>query len=162
MSTGKPNDSVDVHKVLPRLGAGGLTAREAHAILKVAFLAGEADGDVASEEEVGFRDLAVGLRALVTPNDITMTDASLDAMLLKFGAVVDKMGRAEALAEIRMALERPLVKEIAYKVSVAMSLSDMDKSDEESDFDTELMEALGITEDQAGTLAGDVYAALDK
>jgi hypothetical protein len=155
-------ESVEVQRVLPRLGPGGLTAKEAHAILKVAFLAGEADGQIADEEETSFRALAVALRALVAAGDKSMTDAALDKMLASFGEVVDTKGRGEALGEIRFGLERPLAREVAYKVSVAMSLADLDKSDDESDFDADLMDALGITEEQAGILAGDVYAALEK
>lgn len=160
MATSK-TPSVQVHLVLPRLGAGSLTPREAQAILKVAFLAGEADGRVNDEEESSFRGLVKGLRALVAPGDKAMSDDALDEMLGTFGRLVDEKGRDEGVKEIARALERPLVRDVAYKVAVGMSLADMDKSDDESDFDAELMAALNITEEQAGILAGDVYAALE-
>jgi tellurite resistance protein len=153
--------SVEIAKVLPAPAAGTLTAPEAQAILKVAFLAGEADGRIADEEQDAFSGLCVALRALVGAKDAHMTDEALEKMLDVLTEKLDKSGRAPILAEAATALGRVLPRELAYKVAVGMSLTDLDKSDSEGDFDDELIAALKITEEQADVLAGDVYAALE-
>jgi hypothetical protein len=153
--------NVNVARVLPRTGPGTLTAPEARAILTVAFLSTEADDHLADEEEASFREVAAALRKLVGEKDASMSDPKLDAMLEEVAAKLDRDGEEAVLASVVPALERPLARELAYKVAVAMSLADLDKSDDERDFDDALVEALGLSEEQADTLAGDVYAALE-
>lgn len=153
--------SVEIAKVLPAPAPGTLTAPEAHAILKVAFLAGEADGRIADEEQEAFTGLCVSLRGLVGAKDPQLTEEALEKMLDAFTAKLDKSGRAACLAETTTALGRLLPRELAYKVAVAMSLTDLDKSDSEDDFDDELIASLKLSEEQADVLAGDVYAALE-
>lgn len=153
---------VEVHRVLPRGGAGTFTTAEALAILKVAFLAGEADGKVADEEQTSFGAFARALRDLAEPQSNAMSDDALDAALEQFERTSSKLGVKKALASIRADLARPLARDTAYKSAVAMTLADMDRSDAESDFDDDLVEALGLSEDDASTLAQDVYAALEK
>jgi hypothetical protein len=152
--------SIEIAKVLPSPAAGTLTAPEAHAIMKVAFLAGEADGRIADAEQDAFTGLCAALRALVG-KDASMGEAALEKTLDAFTEKLDKSGRKACLAEAVGALGRELSRDLAYKVSVAMSLTDLDKSDAESDFDDELVLALKLTEEQADVLAGDVYAALE-
>lgn len=152
--------SIQVSLVLPKSGAFSLTPKEAVALLKIAFLAGEADGRIADEEQESFKDLAAGLRKLVKESD-QMTDAKLDAQLDDFAEEVEKDGREAALKELAKACGRPLVRDVAYKVAVAMSVADMDQSDDESSFDDDLMQALKLSEEQANLLAQDVYAALE-
>ena len=156
-----PKPTVEVARVLPRPQAGTLTAAEAQAILKVAFLAGEADGSIADEEQNAFSGVASALRKLVAENDPKMSEESLEKMLDVLTEELDKSGRAPCLEKVAAALSRPLAKDLAYKVAVAMSLSDLDRSDDESEFDDELVAALALSEEHADVLAGDVYAALE-
>ena len=156
-----PKPKVQVARVLPRPQAGTLTAAEAHAILKVAFLAGEADHSIADEEQDAFSGVASALRGLVGASDPKMSEESLEKMLDALTEELDKSGRAPCLEKIASALTRPLAKDLAYKIAVAMSLTDLDRSDDESEFDDELVEALALSEEHADVLAGDVYAALE-
>jgi len=153
--------SIEIATVLPSPAPGTLTAAEAHAIMKVAFLAGEADGRIADEEQDAFSGLCKALRALVDAKNAQMTDDALEKTLDAFTAKLDKSGRKACLAEAAGALGRELPRDLAYKVAVAMSLTDLDRSDAEGDFDDELIAALKLSEEQADTLAGDVYAALE-
>jgi hypothetical protein len=152
---------VAVERVLPRTGPGTLTAAEVQAILLVAFLATEADAKVSGEEESSFRNLAKALRALAPAGDPGLANAKLDELIGKTAGDVDRTGRPAVLAKIASALATPLARELAYKVAIGMSLVDLEKSDEEDDFDSEVIQALGLSEEQADTLAGDVYAALE-
>jgi hypothetical protein len=153
---------VHVSRVLPRTGDGTLTADEARAILAIGYMTGEADARVADEEEDAFVELAHALQGLVGANDAKMADGALDTMLESLEERIDKNGRDTALAEVVRELGRPLVRELAYKVSVAMSVADLDRSDAEADFDDELLAALGFTEEQASLLTEDVYSALEQ
>lgn len=156
-----------VDRVLPRTTESEyrksalLTAAEAQAIIKVAFLAGEADGKIADEEQDTFRDLAAGLRRLAG-DDPQLTDEKLEKMLDALTASLEKSGIEACLEEAARALERPLAKDLAYKATVVMSLADLDRSDSETDFDDQVVAALGLTDEQADTLSGDVYAALEE
>jgi hypothetical protein len=152
---------VPVSRVLPRTGAGTLSAAEAYAILQVAFLAGEADQRIDAAEEDAFNDIARALRGLVKETDTSMSDSALHLMIERYGEKVDSGGTAAALAETVKGLTRPLTREVAYKIAVAMSVADMDRADAEADFDDQLLAALGLSEEQASLLTEDVYSALD-
>ena len=90
-----------------------------------------------------------------------MKDAALEAMLDGLSDRLRADGIEPCLKDAARALGRPLAKELAYKVSVAMALSDFDRSDAETDFDDQLVAALGLSEEQADALSEDVYAALE-
>jgi hypothetical protein len=152
--------SLEIAKVLPSPAPGTLTAAEAQAIMKVAFLAGEADGRIADAEQDAFAALCGALRALVG-KDASMSEAALEKVLDAFTAKLDASGRKACLTDVVGALGRDLPRDLAYKVAVAMSLTDLDRSDAEGDFDDELVAALKLSEEQADVLAGDVYAALE-
>jgi tellurite resistance protein len=163
---GKPAP-LRIDRILPRTEGGSdyrssalLTPAEAQAVLRVAFLAGEADGRIADEEQDTFHDLSVALRKL-TGDDAQMKEDVLEKMLDTLTNSLEKSGIEACLKDAARALARPLAKDLAYKVAVAMSLSDLDRSDSESDFDDQLVAALGLTDEQADTLSGDVYAALE-
>ena len=153
--------SIHVSRVLPTAGPGTLSAREARAILAVAFLAGEADGEIMDEEQDAFSELAVALRGLVTQGDPQMAEAELEQMLDELADRLDESGRAACLPDLARALERDLARDLAYKVAVAMSLADMNRSDDEADFDEVLIVALKLSEEQADILSNDVYAAIE-
>jgi tellurite resistance protein len=156
-----------IERILPRTSGTDyrtsalLTPAEAQAVIRVAFLAGEADGRIADEEQDTFHALAVALRTL-TGDDPQMKDEVLEKMLDALTNALEKSGIEACLKDAARALSRPLAKDLAYKVAVAMSLSDLDRSDSESDFDDQVVAALGLSDEQADTLSGDVYAALDE
>src|SRR5579883_3482653 len=104
--------AVQIARVLPKAGAGTLTWNEAQAILKVAFLAGEADGRIADEEQDQFSGLAEALRELVAPNDAHMTEDALESMLDALTEELDGAGRTKCLAKIAPALSRPLARDL--------------------------------------------------
>ncbi len=153
---------IEVHRVLPQGGAGTLTADESSAILEVAYLATTADDDLAEEELVAFRGLALGLRALVAPPPVAhaISDDELDAILDGFAANIEHTDPQERLVTIAAVLARPVAKETAYKVAFAMALCDLAENDEEEDFDDELVAALGLSDDRADELASQVYEAI--
>src|SRR5947207_2917258 len=121
--------SVDIARVLPSPAPGTLTVDEAQAILKIAFLAGEADGTIADEEQESFSALADSLRKLVSEKEARMSEEALDKLLDDFSDQLDKNGRAACAQTTARVLARDLPKELAYKVAVAMSLADMDRND---------------------------------
>jgi hypothetical protein len=153
---------VSISRVLPRTGPGTLSSVEAYAILQVAFLAGDADSRIDDAEEDAFAELARSLKGLVETGSASMNDDALEGMLDGFDEMIESKGRKAALTLAVKELTRPLTREIAYKVSVAMSVADMDRADAEEDFDDQLLVALGLTEDQASLLTEDVYSALER
>jgi hypothetical protein len=152
---------VRVERVLP--AQANLTAGEADAILEAAYLATVADGHLSGDEEGAFRAVMARLRALTpsagAPKPVTDTDMA--RTIERFAVRLDHAARIERIAVLRLSLERPDARHLAYKVAFAMSLADLEASDEEADFDEELIEAFGLTEDQAAALEGEVYEALD-
>jgi hypothetical protein len=156
---------IEVHRVLPQSGAGTLTADESNAILEVAYLATTADDDLADEELTAFRDLAEGLRALVAlpPSAAALPgerDDELNALLERFAANIEHADPQERLIVLAKILARPIAKETAYKVAFAMALCDLAENDDEEDFDDELVEALGLSDERADELASQVYEAI--
>jgi tellurite resistance protein len=152
--------SVQVQRVLPTVGKFSVT--EADAILEVAYLTTAADGRLSDEEYESFRDVASKLRGMAAGTTGTVSDQALNKLFERYAERIDHAERAERLKALRAALERVEARELAYKVAYAMSLCDLETSDEEVDFDEQLIEALDLTEARADALAGEVYAALDE
>jgi hypothetical protein len=160
----EPNTPVvHVERVLP--AQASLTVGEVDAILEAAYLATAADGRLTSEEHEAFRTVASLLRHIATGGAAgkqkVIGDKDLDALFLRFAVRSDHAERAVRVAAMRERLGRTEVRELAYKIAFAMSLCDLDASEEEAEFDDELIEAFGIDGDRADALAGEVYAALD-
>jgi hypothetical protein len=153
------NPTVHVEKVLPEVGT--FSVREADAILEVAYLTTAADGRLTEEEYESFRSVAGKLRAMASGATATVKDAALNKLFERYAERMDHAERSERLQALRADLERPEARELAYKVSYAMSLCDLETSEQETQFDEELIEALELGEDRADALAGEVYAALD-
>jgi tellurite resistance protein len=153
------NPTVQVARVLP--SRAQLTVGEVDAILEAAYLATAADGRLTPEENEAFRDVAAHLRGIAAGVAKAVSDADLKALFERFSVRSDHAERMERIAALRSRLDRAEARELAYKVAFAMSLCDLETNDHEAEYDEELIEAFGLSEERADALAGEVYAALD-
>ena len=154
------NPSLEVGRVLPAVG--NFSVKEADAILEVAYLTTAADGRLSEEEYESFRDVASKLRAMAAGSTSAVSDAALNKLFERYAVRLENAERSERIKALCADLQREEARDLAYKVSYAMSLCDLEKSEEEEELDEELIVALGLTGDKADTLAGEVYAALDE
>jgi hypothetical protein len=156
-----------------------LTPKECDAVLEIAYLAIAADRVLNEEEVAAFKQVASKLRG----GDGSMSEAELGTLLDRFtnrlehtratisgdelaGADTDdpenerrRLLRAEAderLLALTADLPRPNTRELAYKIAYALALCDLETTDDEFEFDLQLVDALGITTDRAGELADEV------
>jgi tellurite resistance protein len=151
--------AIDVRKVLPPLRPGTLTVDEARAVLHIGLYACEADGSIADEEQEAFTALAAAVRELAAPSDAKLSDKALDAMIGEATTDLDRNGRESGLARAGKMLDREIARQTAYKVAIAMGLTDMDEKAGEVELDEELATLFGLTPEAARTLTADVYAA---
>ncbi len=154
-----PNAVDGVLRVVPQGAALTLTEQEAGAILEIAFLAIASDRKLRDEELVAFRAVADRLRVLAGGKADPMSDREFELVLERFGGDLDRNVAEERLRIVGAQLTRPDVKQVAYKVAYALALCDLDTSDEEFEFDLQLVDALELTPAQAEDLEGDVIEA---
>jgi tellurite resistance protein len=162
MSTEPPTPIVHVERVLPQ--QADLTVGEVDAILEAAYLATAADGVLSPEEHHAFRSVASSLRRVAAGKAGAakgIPDDELEALFARYATRSDQASRVERVSAMRARLGRTPVRELAYKIAFAMSLCDLDANEEEAAYDDELVEAFGIEDERADTLAAEVYAALD-
>ena len=154
-----------------------LTPKERDAVLEIAYLAIAADRVLREEEVEAFRKVAARLQG---KDDIS--EGELGTLLDRFtnrldhtkatvipGDDVDdsmteraKLLRAEADERLRVLVQdlpRIETRALAYKVAYALALCDLETTDEEFEFDLQLVDSLGLSHDQAGELADEVVAA---
>lgn len=162
-----------------------LTPKESDAVLEIAYLAIAADR-VLNEEEVGaFKQVASRLRG----GDGNMSEAELGTLLDRFTNRLEhtratitgdeaetdeqenpenersKLLRAEAderLLALTADLPRPNTRELAYKIAYALALCDLETTDDEFEFDLQLVDALGLTSDRAADLADEVVTLFNE
>ncbi|CAN5234066.1 hypothetical protein BH09MYX1_BH09MYX1_44450 [soil metagenome] len=142
---------MSAQELVPQVIPEGLTinAAEADAILEIAYLAILADHRLSDEELGAFRGVVGKIKGKV-PSE-TETNTLLDTLQARFkGADPD-----ERLRTLSAPLSSPM-RELAYKVAYALGLSDMDASDEEFEFDLQLVDALELSNDRAEDLADEV------
>jgi len=157
--------ALHVERVLP--ARADLTVGEVDAILEAAYLATAADGRLSPEEHDSFRVVASALRQIAAGGGRArgrakpIAESDLEALLARYGARSDDAPRPARIAAMRERLGRAPVRELAYKVAFAMALCDLEASDDEADYDDELIAAFGLDEARADALAAEVYAALD-
>lgn len=154
-----------------------LTPSERDAVLEIAYLAIAADRVLNDEEVEAFRKVAARLYGVET-----LGEKDLGVLLDRFTSRLDhtkatmipgddaneamsersKLLRAEADERLRV-LAKELPREgsraLAYKVAYALALCDLETSDEEFEFDLQLVDALGLSADQAGELADEVVTS---
>jgi hypothetical protein len=157
-----------------------LTPAESDAILEIAYLAIAADRVLNEEEVEAFRAVASKLRG----GDGNMSEAELGAILDRFTSRLEhtratmssdaddddseteaqRLFRAEA-DERLLALCNDLPKvdsrELAYKIAYALALCDLETTDEEFEFDLQLVDALGLSSDRASELADEVVTSFE-
>ncbi|MDB4992802.1 MAG: hypothetical protein JWM74_234 [Myxococcaceae bacterium] len=160
-----------VEQVVPAPGTLRLSPREREAILEVAYLAIAADRKLNDEELEAFRAVASRLRE-IAPHDPnapppsreehrTMSDRELNAILNRFADGLERSAADERLRAISKELQRPEVRHLAYKVAYALALCDLETSDEEFEFDLQLIDSLELTREEADTLADEVMAVFN-
>lgn len=142
---------MSAHELVPRVIPEGFapTAAEADAILEIAFLAILADHRLSDDEIAAFRGVVGRIQG--TAASAQATDTLLDTLQAR-SAGVDADERLREIAKPLSAKTR----EVAYKVAYALGLSDMDSSDEEFEFDLQLVDALELANDRAEDLADEV------
>lgn len=126
-----------------------LSDAERSAVLEIGLLCIASDGRVDPDEEKAFR--AIGSK---------LGEKKLDAIM---GKLHDNLTREEADArvlELAKVFGSDATKRIAYKVAYAMSLADLSAADEEFEFDLQLVDALGLSQDTVDQLVEEVNGAL--
>jgi hypothetical protein len=151
-----PIPPVRVEAVLGARDELALEEDEVEAMLEVAYLAASVDGRLGDEELEAFERAARGLLG------DALTAARIDGLLNGFWKNLDRAGLVERLEQLATRLTRPPVRDQAYKLAYAMSLSDRDTNEREAAFDEQLRRATGLQADRAAELAGEVGAALEE
>jgi hypothetical protein len=159
-----------------------LSPKESDAILEIAYLAIAADRVLNEEEVEAFRAVASRLRG-DGPTSL-MSEAELGTLLDRFtnrlehtkatmvpGDDADdsetereRLLRAEADERLRALctdLPRPATRELAYKIAYALALCDLETTDEEFEFDLQLVDALGLSADRAADINDEVVMTFE-
>lgn len=161
-----------VGEVVTRDPAFVITTDERDAILEVAYLAIAADRSLRDDELAAFRIVAERLRdrtgkpgdapAAAPPSENRrLSQAELDAVLDKFAAGISRADADTRLRALAGRLARPEARRGAYKIAYALALSDLDTSDAEFEFDLQLIESLGLSQEEAEELAGEVVSVFN-
>jgi len=132
-----------------------LSPSEIEDVLAVAYLAMRADRRL-TEEEVDTFDRAVAVLLGGAPGGERAAE-----LMDEFAGQCRVRGLDGMLAQVAARLYREEARRQAYKLSYAMSLSDLDTNDEEFLFEDKLREALGIAEETAEELMDEVVIAID-
>ncbi len=147
-----------------------LTEAATDAVLQIAYLAIAADHKLADAELDAFRQIMQKLaslpkrggdayRAGALAEAAPVSDRKLNDMLDKMNARVERKDVDEHLRELAKGLTAE-ARAIAYKVAHAISLADMDASDEGFEFDRQLIDALELSTATAESLVSDVVSAM--
>lgn len=148
------SSSEQIARVVP--DGARLSAAEVDAIVEIAYVTIAADRRLDPAEIEAFGAVIERLRGkAVGDGEI---DRILDEMYERTAA-----GREESDEHLRALageMSAP-ARELAYKVASAMSLADLDSSDEEFELDLQLVEALELTSARAEELQDEVMSALN-
>ena len=131
-----------------------VTDVERDAILEIAYLAVAADHKLSSEELDAMR--RIGARLHGKP---TLTDDELDELLGKYAQWLDREEVEQRLRDLGGKLS-PVTRKLAYKVAYTLAMCDLESSDEEFEFDLQLIEALELSANEASILAEQVQKIL--
>lgn len=153
-----------VLRVVPNDRGLALSEAESKAMLEIAFLAIAADRKLRDEELEAFRGVAGRLKALSAAaadgaSGAPVSVRELDSILDGFNGDLERDVADQRLRILAAELKRPEVKALTYKVAYALALCDLDTSDEEFEFDLQLVDALGLSQDEVGDLEDEVMAA---
>ncbi len=141
-----------------------LSSTEIDAIVEVAYLTIAVDRRLEGEEIDAFRSVVERLRRQ------SVEQAALDKLLDEMYTCADaargkddesRGGYAdERLRALASKMSVP-ARELAYKVAYAISLADMESSDEEFELDLQLVDALELSNDRTEELAAEVMDLLN-
>ncbi|MBX3189867.1 MAG: TerB family tellurite resistance protein [Labilithrix sp.] len=129
-----------------------LTDRERGAVLEIACLAVAADRRIHEHEVAAFRSIANKLGS----------SADVDAILARFEGGVDRADADARLHELAGYLTTPAARGVAYKTAYALALADLASSDEEFEFDLQLIDALGLSQGEVDRMTEQVNAAIQR
>lgn len=159
--------SVDVLRVLSGTVEGGtfrtsakLSRAQAEALLEAAYLATAANGDLSNEEAAAYRGLVPAIMALAGETAAAPSDSELRAMLDRFDGNLRHSTPNERLVALAPVLDTNDLRDMAYKLSFALSLCDLATDDDEADFLDALTDAFGLGS-RVDELTAAVYADLD-
>lgn len=131
-----------------------VSKEQADVLLELAYLTTAIDGHLADEELSAFKGLIGRLRGAPA------RDADVDALLDKFAGNVEHAEIVERVQKIAPGLPNEL-RPLAFKLAVGLGVVDLDASDDETDLQIVLAEALGFDDTQIDELTAEVYASLD-
>lgn len=132
-----------------------LSDDEREAVLEIALLAVAADRTINDDELIALRRIAHKLGGTTAAN---RAEAEVDALVAR--GLVARDAVDARLHVLAARLKTPRASEIAYKVAAALALVDQDNADEEFEFDLQLIDALGLTQEAVDVLAAEVARAL--
>lgn len=125
-----------------------LTEDERDAVLETALLAIASDGVIDPTEAAAFIAIAERLGGEGAP------------MLVRFEGNMSRHQADARLLEVAKRLGSPHARTLAYRAAYALSLADEMASDGEFEFDLQLLDALGLSQDEADRVVGEVDAAV--
>lgn len=131
-----------------------VSKEEADTLLELAYLTTAADGRLDDDELAAFTQLVARLQGAPARG------ADVDALLDRFAGNVEHAEIAERVQVLAPALPAAL-RPVAFKLSVALGVADLDASDDESDLHALLAESLGLDAARVDELTAEVYASLD-
>lgn len=146
-----PNDVKSAYFDGHPANAAVLSRDEVDALLEIAFLAAFTDGHVSKEEDRAFAELLMHFTGTVADRNARYNAGMVHAHRTQ----VD-----ERLQALGVVLASPAAKELAYKITFALSMVDLASSAEEARFDRALVAALGLSEEDETRLTEEVIGAL--
>lgn len=132
-----------------------LTVAEREAILEVALLSIAADRDINEDELLALRRIA---HRLGGQQAAYRAESEVDALLAR--GLPDREQIDGHLRFVATKLTTDDAKHVAYKAAYALALSDLAAADEEFEFDLQLIDALGLSQDVVDALTGEVVTAI--
>jgi hypothetical protein len=148
-----------VERVIDARELAELRKNEIEAILEVGYLGIACDRKLHDDELEAFAHVAYKLGAGPGDAQNGARRDVMDELLERFATHLDREGTDGRLDACAAALASGASRRVAYKVACALALSDMDAADREFEFDLALIAALGLTQDEADSLASDVHEA---
>ena len=130
--------------------SGSVSRSDGAGVLEIACLAIVSDGNIAPEELAVLRTVG---------KDIGSAD-NVEALVQKAASLHSREAQLERLREVAAGLSTEAARHLAYKVTVLTSVADLAASDEEFEFDLDLVDALQLSTDVADRLAGEVHEAV--
>lgn len=150
---------LDVECAVPLAVRDDLQPQEVDAILEIVFLAAAADGQLADEEADAFIRIMLRLFGQhATPERIRGVMQQIAARVQRGESC--RAARCARVGELAPALQRPVARELAYKLCYVMLMSDLETNEDEFAFDLELRRLLGIPSERAEALADEASQAV--